>query len=549
VEYLKTTRDSAITMLQDLWGQMRHLGNIPKDPTSESRKPSDLPIRLTEENYRFHKTDGGDGTQQCEENVLHGGNNVPAVEDAKKGNLIPRPPMRPNSPRVATARSISRYNDTPKLRVRNWLVDSGSGLDLISRKDASECLGFIIRGINVELATANGQTSSDEVLPLVIKRLNEAISPHVLEDTPNVLSLGRRIIEDGYSFHWLAYSTQPWLEHPTTGDVIVLEVKDFVPYLKVPLGDAVPQQHGTADGQPIAASALTPTTTGEKHAPDSEGNAFANGEEGQAPPVDTNQAVEQKRRDLKAEAKSLKHQLTHTPHNPYCPSCVRAKLTRQPARRTRQDPKKLPKKFGDLVNADHIIANSDEAAGLTGERDALLIVDRYSGYIDAFPLGSKTAEDAYGAFAEYFGSERPVDVYVWSDSAKELKRALLDLRIPHGRATPGRHQANGFCERSVRKVVDGARAALEHAGLPACFWVFAIRHWCFQTNVDIIDGESAWNLRHEKGHFTGPLLPFGCTVDFLSKPEVVNALPKFEPRSSVGIFVGYHLQPGGHWKR
>ena len=311
MEYLKTTKDSAITMLQDLWGQVRHLGNVPNEPTSGSRKPADLPIRLTEENYRFHEPDDGLGTQHREVNVLHSGNNVPAVDDAKQSNLIPRPPMRPSSPRVATARSISRYNDTPKLRVKSWLVDSGSGLDLISRKDASECLGFIIRGINVELANANGQTSSDEFLPLVLKRLNEVIRPHILEDTPNVLSLGRRIVEDGYSFHWLAYSLQPWLEHPVAGDIIVLEVKDFVPYLRVPLGDAVPQQHETADGQSTASSAPQQTATGEKSAHDSEGNALANGAEGPIPAEEAPHAVDLKRRDLKAEAKSLKHQLTH----------------------------------------------------------------------------------------------------------------------------------------------------------------------------------------------------------------------------------------------
>ncbi len=54
-----------------------------------------------------------------------------------------------------------------------------------------------------------------------------------------------------------------------------------------------------------------------------------------------------------------------------------------------------PKKFGDLVNADHIIANSDEAMGLTGERNALAIVDRYSDY--------KEADEAHGALIEFFG--------------------------------------------------------------------------------------------------------------------------------------------------
>ena len=44
------------------------------------------------------------------------------------------------------------------------------------------------------------------------------------------------------------------------------------------------------------------------------------------------------------------------------------------------------------------------------------------------------------------------------------------------------------------------------------------------------------------------LCPFGCLVDYLPKPEVLRALPKFEPRACQGIFVGHYLQPGGEWK-
>ena len=186
---------------------------------------------------------------------------------------------------------------------------------------------------------------------------------------------------------------------------------------------------------------------------------------------------------------------------------------------------------------------------MTGERDALLIVDRYSGYLDVFPLATKSADDAFGAFVEYFGTDKPVDVYVWSDSAHELKRALSVLRVPHGKATPGRHQANGACEGYVRTAVEGARAALEHAGLPSCFWVYAIRHWCHMHNVEVTNGDSPWNKRHNKGQFQGPLIPFGSTVDFLPRAETVRALPKFEPRAMVGLFAGYYLQPGGQWKK
>ena len=105
------------------------------------------------------------------------------------------------------------------------------------------------------------------------------------------------------------------------------------------------------------------------------------------------------------------------------------------ARRVKHDPASTPKKFGDLVNADHIIAHSDEAMGLTGERDALAVVDRFSDYVDCFPVMTKTADDAHGALLEFFGRSRPK--YMWTDSSPELIRAIKDmLVVPHGKATP-----------------------------------------------------------------------------------------------------------------
>ena len=159
-------------------------------------------------------------------------------------------------------------------------------------------------------------------------------------------------------------------------------------------------------------------------------------------------------------------------HNP---SCLREDV-RKPARRVDHYPDLAPKRFGDLVNADHIIAHSEEAMGLTRERDALVVVDRYSEYVGCFPLMSKAADDAHGALLDFFGPSRPK--YMWTDSSPELIRAIKDMRVPHGKATPSRHQNNGYCERTVRKVVEGARTLLDHAGLPSCFWSFAVRFWC-----------------------------------------------------------------------
>ena len=116
--------------------------------------------------------------------------------------------------------------------------------------------------------------------------------------------------------------------------------------------------------------------------------------------------------DLKLEALSLRHQLTHMPKNRYCPACMRAKMIRKPARRRTKKPDvdKITK-FGDLVNADHVLAQSEEACGLFGERDALVVVDRYSKYLDAYPLMSKSTEDAKASLIDFFGTDKPKDVY------------------------------------------------------------------------------------------------------------------------------------------
>ena len=462
-------------------------------------------------------------------------------------------------------------------------MDSGCPLDLIDRSHIQGCLDSVCDGSKVTLATANGDTVSSEVLPLYLNKLKEQVQPHVLDSTPNVLSLGRRVIVDGYSFEWPAHSHSPWLVHPTTGEHIHLKVKDFVPYLEVPPNDAelrepwdrqswvaapsLRRDDGTVtdmedllravDTTPVARSATAApgaaSSSKDMHAPSpddaslrslvtgaSSGEADATGaspgaaeaevaHEAPPPPPpaphkalrprkaaeprrkpdivevepetdapDDGDEVEEDddddkdwgtdsdgRNDLRLEALSVHHQLTHVPKNKYCPACVRAKMLRKPARRSKRPIGDTVKKFGDLVNADHVLAQSAEACGLFGERDALIVVDRYSGFIDAYPLMSKSAEDVHASLVDYFGSDRPQNVYMWSDSAPELIKAVHKMGICHGKALPGRHQHNGWCEGQIRNIVQGARTTLEHAGMPQCYWIFAIKHWCIMHNVEV----------------------------------------------------------------
>ena len=97
---------------------------------------------------------------------------------------------------------------------------------------------------------------------------------------------------------------------------------------------------------------------------------------------------------MKAEACSARHLRLHQPKKPYCPTCVRAKMMRRYAKRRKTLPQRIPEKFGDLVNADHLLAQPAESMGLFSERDALLIADKFTEYVDAFPLKSKTAKGA-----------------------------------------------------------------------------------------------------------------------------------------------------------
>ena len=187
-----------------------------------------------------------------------------------------------------------------------------------------------------------------------------------------------------------------------------------------------------------------------------------------APIVDAAHAVDrdgkdESKRDWRAAALNLSHAFTHMPKNPYCASCQCAKMQRKLARR-RGLGGTTPTKFGEEMVADYIVSHSDEAMGLTGERDALVILDRGSDYKDCFPLLTKDADDAYGAFVEFLGKRRAG--YAWTDSAKELIKALKDVRIPHGKATPGRHTANAICERPCGRLLKGRGRCLSTPASP-----------------------------------------------------------------------------------
>ena len=94
-----------------------------------------------------------------------------------------------------------------------------------------------------------------------------------------------------------------------------------------------------------------------------------------------------KRRNLPQEAESLQHKLTHLPKNPYCSTCCRAKLKHKYTKRGTFQ--RIVEEWGDIVTADHMKAQHIKAQGFSGEMDAFVIKDIYSGLTRGFPSPNK----------------------------------------------------------------------------------------------------------------------------------------------------------------
>ncbi len=79
-------------------------------------------------------------------------------------------------------------------------------------------------------STAIGRIESRNVVPVFCKELDQGVKPYLLRDTPAVLSVGKRCMEQGFTFHWEA-GRDPIMINPD-GLVVELEVERNIPYVR-----------------------------------------------------------------------------------------------------------------------------------------------------------------------------------------------------------------------------------------------------------------------------------------------------------------------------
>ena len=102
--------------------------------------------------------------------------------------------------------------------------------------------------------------------------------------------------------------------------------------------------------------------------------------------------VDQKESKLPPELR-LKHPLDHTPMLDSCKWCQMAKSVRKGAYKQKGIPENAPQAFGDTACADHLVSQSEASRGICGERDALVIGDRWSEWIDGYPVQARNANE------------------------------------------------------------------------------------------------------------------------------------------------------------
>ena len=525
-------------------------------------------------------------------------------------------------------------------RDKKFIMDSGSGHDLISAKKIDRMDLPTYDDSVVNFHTANGVTCSTKRSDIKFEAFDEPAQAHILEDTPSVMSMGKRCIDLGYSFIWPSGKTPYMLD--INGNMIEMTVKDYIPYVSVDqqkkkgassrvakILDVIGDECSTSEGESLmvidgesgdeledltgivgrsegkspkrakgkngkkkkknatpevavgsdAGDAEEMSCYADEHVEHDDDYAEFDDDSGYEPSIgpdaeegehdieveeipegevreDDDDVIDvdeedggvrlSKRGTLKNEARSKLHLLTHRYKNPYCESCVRANMKHRKTFRGAFQ-RKLTK-FGDLITFDYVDNRRIAEQDYGDDKTIFVIRDRYTGMLQSYPSARKDTDAVIRAVKQFMGRRKIREAY--SDDAPQFDKAMKALKIPMDTSLAGKTKHNSLAERTNQFVLVATTTCLLEAGIPPCFWMYAIRCVSHLLNIEPNDDEvSSWCKLHEE-EFKGKMIPFGALVYF--KPSDARAREqqhKFDPMGIPGVFAGYSLGPGLHWSR
>ena len=327
-----------------------------------------------------------------------------------------------------------------------FLMDTGCGHDLISKKKIEkDDLETLVTPEPISFQTANGVTDTDLMSNFQTESFKEPINSYVLDDTPSVLSIGKRCMNHDYGFVWPP-GREPFMIDPE-GKRISLFVTGDIPYVRA--GSSKSLAHDDAEATAVlkaltgASEVQAETAAAAKAIPgelDGEGEGVAHdrppdpdphevpseevpaAEAGRPPDppgggigdmefgendereIDVEgEGAPSKIGTLKAEANTLADLCTHRYRNPYCESCIRAKMKH--FRTKRGAFQRELKSWGDLITFDFLDMRRAADAGLgidDGAREVLVVRDIATRVIAAIPTESRHTDQVVNALKRLF---------------------------------------------------------------------------------------------------------------------------------------------------
>ena len=117
---------------------------------------------------------------------------------------------------------------TLKLEEREFVVDSGASMHMISKKDLSNAeMDILTKSFSpTTVILANGEVQTHEEAIVYVKELDIFLTMRILDNTTAVLSLGMLCDEKGYSYEWIN-GQKPHLIKD--GIRIICNMENFVP--------------------------------------------------------------------------------------------------------------------------------------------------------------------------------------------------------------------------------------------------------------------------------------------------------------------------------
>ena len=335
-------------------------------------------------------------------------------------------------------------------------------------------------------------------------------SPYILEETPAVLSVGVRCMEQGYSFVWPA-DGRPYFIRPDMG-VIELNVDGRVPVID----SSCRVLNSGQFKKDCDLLRLFAMVAAKAEGADEEGV-----DEGVAHDSETEYVRSRKASDLEQEACSKSHQFCHYPKNPFCKICQKARMMAPPAKKKGGQKRLETKSFGDHIVADHTVIKSNVEEGVKGETVALVMKDIHTQFRHVYPSQTKSSESCVNAFNHFLSHKDEVGA-VYTDNSRELIATISELGYRHQTSTEYVDSSKSFVEREIRHMLEGTRTNLVQSGLPLQYWPMAMQHFSMAVNLNAtpqLNGDDApWKLRFEED-FPGQLIPFGAKILFLEQSK------------------------------